>query len=287
VEAALPVRSPHEAAAEGIATALRRCIEASNPDADGELVLLTDGPANSAWYEHRRLAELADLRLVRPNELRRRGDRLELREGGAPVRAVYRRTDEDRLRDEAGGLTEIAELLLAPLRAGTIGLVNWFGNGIADDKRIYPYVDDLVRLYLGEEPHLHSVPTYDLADDATREDVLGRLGELVVKPRDGHGGAGVVVGPRATRAELEEGRAAVLADPAGWIAQEPVALSTHPTVVGDRLEPRHVDLRPFAFCDGERVRVAPGGLTRVALEKGSMIVNSSRNGGGKATWILE
>jgi uncharacterized circularly permuted ATP-grasp superfamily protein len=116
--------------------------------------------------------------------------------------------------------------------------------------------------------------------------VLDRLGELVLKPRDGHGGAGVTFGPTASAAVLEEARATVRADPGGWIAQDPVLLSTHPTVVGDRLEPRHVDLRPFAFCDGGDVTVAPGGLTRVALSAGSMIVNSSRQGGGKATWVL-
>jgi uncharacterized circularly permuted ATP-grasp superfamily protein len=120
-----------------------------------------------------------------------------------------------------------------------------------------------------------------------RDDVLGRLGELALKPRDGQGGAGVTVGPTASRAELVDARAALLADPGAWIAQEPVTLSTHPTVVGDRIEPRHVDLRPFAFCDGEGVIVVPGGLTRVALERGSMVVNSSRDGGGKATWVCQ
>ena len=164
VEAAVPTHARHEAAAEWLRTALRHCMEATNPDVEGELVLLTDGPGNSAWYEHKRLAEVADLRLVQPDELRRRGGRLEVVDG-APVRAVYRRTDEDRLRDEDGQLTYLAELLLEPLRSGTIGLVNWFGNGVADDKRVYPYVDDLVRLYLGEEPHLTSVPTYDLVDE--------------------------------------------------------------------------------------------------------------------------
>ena len=285
VEAAVPTHARHEAAAEWLRTALRHCMEATNPDVEGELVLLTDGPGNSAWYEHKRLAEVADLRLVQPDELRRRGGRLEVVDG-APVRAVYRRTDEDRLRDDDGQLTYLAELLLEPLRSGTIGLVNWFGNGVADDKRVYPYVDDLVRLYLGEEPHLTSVPTYDLVDETARADVLDRLGELVLKPRDGHGGTGVTFGPTASAAVLEEARATVRCRPGGWIAQDPVLLSTHPTVVGDRLEPRHVDLRPFAFCDGGNVTVAPGGLTRVALTAGSMIVNSSRQGGGKATWVL-
>jgi uncharacterized circularly permuted ATP-grasp superfamily protein len=285
VEDALPLRLPHADMAGWLRDALRRCMEAANPDAEGELVLLTDGPVNSAWYEHQRLAEIAGLQLLRPDELRRRGGRLELLDG-RPVRTVYRRTDEDRLRDDAGRLTEVGELLLEPLRAQAVGLVNWFGAGVADDKLLYPYVDDLVRLYLGEEPELRSVPTYDLSDPRTCELVLDNLGDLVVKPRDGYGGEGVMVGPAAERDERDAARKAVLAEPERWIAQEPVLLSTHPTVVDGRLQPRHVDLRPFAYCDGREVTVAPGGLTRVALEEGSMIVNSSRDGGGKATWVL-
>ena len=285
VEAVLPVHEPHAAAASWLRDALRRCMEAANPDGEGELVLLSDGPANSAWYEHQRLAGIAGLRIAGLEEVRARGRGLELRDG-TPVRSVYRRTDEDRVRDDRGELTDVAAVLLPALREGRVGLVNWFGNGLADDKRLYPYVDDLVRLYLGEEPLLRSVPTYDLTDDGTRADVLGRIGDVVVKPRDGYGGDGVTVGPTATSAQLAEARETVAGDPWRWIAQDPVALSTHPTVAGGRLCPRHVDFRPFAFCDGEDVVVAPGGLTRVALEEGSMIVNSSRKGGGKATWVL-
>jgi uncharacterized circularly permuted ATP-grasp superfamily protein len=285
VENVLPVRTRHAEASAWLRDALRRCMEATNPDAEGELVLLTDGPANSAWYEHRRLADIAELRLTRPDELRRRGARLELLDG-RPVRAVYRRTDEDRLRDDAGRLTDVGELLLEPLRAQAVGLVNWFGTGLADDKLMYPYVDDLVRLYLDEEPELRSLRTYDLSDPRTRDEVLANLGDLVVKPRDGHGGEGVMVGPASARTERNAARESVLEEPERWIAQEPVLLSTHPTVVDGVLQPRHVDLRPFAFCDGSEVTVAPGGLTRVALEEGSMIVNSSREGGGKATWVL-
>jgi carboxylate-amine ligase len=285
VEAVLPVHEPHAAAASWLHDALRRCMQAANPDREGELVLLSDGPENSAWYEHRRLADIAGLRLAGIRELRPRGDGLELRDG-TPVRTVYRRTDEDRLRDERGELTDVAALLLPALREGGVGLVNWFGNGVADDKRLTPYVDELVRFYLGEEPRLRSVPTYDLADEATRADVLDRIGEVVVKPRDGYGGTGVTIGPTATRDDLARARETVTSDPGRWIAQDTVSLSTHPTVSGGRLVPRHVDFRPFAFCDGEEVTVAPGGLTRVALGEGSMVVNSSREGGGKATWVL-
>ena len=269
---------------EEVGRALRSVLEAAAPDLDGELVLLSDGPGNSAWFEHQWLAAAAGLVLAQPAELRRRRGRVELADG-RPVRTVYRRTSEDRVRTPSGELTGVAELLLEPLRARTIGVVNLFGTGAADDKSVYAYVDDLTRFYLGEEPLLPSVPTYDLLDADRRAEVLDRLEELVVKPRDGSGGEGVTIGPRATVAELAAARRAVAAEPERWIAQEVVLLSTHPTVVGGRLAPRHVDLRPFAFHDGTEVVVPVGGLTRVALKAGSMVVNSSQEGGGKATWV--
>jgi uncharacterized circularly permuted ATP-grasp superfamily protein len=144
----------------------------------------------------------------------------------------------------------------------------------------------MVDFYLDETPLLPSIVTYDLEDDAARAEALDRLDELVLKPRDGHGGQGVVIGPTASAAELAEAAEAVRAEPADWCAQEVVRLSTHPTVVDGRLQPRHVDLRPFLFYDGRRTAALPGALTRVALEAGSLVVNSSRNGGGKDTWVL-
>jgi uncharacterized circularly permuted ATP-grasp superfamily protein len=251
-----------------------------------DAVLLTDGPRNIAYYEHRRLAELAGVPLVTPPELRLRRDELELREDGRPIRCVYRRTDEDRIRDERGQLTAVGALLLPALLAGNLRLVNCFGTGVADDKGLYPYVPELVRFFLDEEPLLASVPTYRLDREEELERVLERLGELVLKPRDGHGGHGVLIGPEATRAQLRRAIAQISADPRVWVAQETVILSTHPTVVDGRLQPRHVDLRPFVFFDGERTEVLPGGLTRYAREEGSMLVNSSRGGGGKDTWVL-
>jgi uncharacterized circularly permuted ATP-grasp superfamily protein len=265
----------------GVLAGARPC-----PDSDAAVVVLTDGPSNSAFFEHRVLADLAGVPLVTPGDLRVDDTRLVLRDGGRPIQVVYRRTNEDRLRAPDGELTPMGELLLGPQRSGSLVVVNGFGTGVADDKRIYPYVDDMVRYYLDEEPLLPSVPTYDLGDPIDREEALGRLGELVLKPRDGHGGRGVLIGPKASAAELREGRANVIADPEAWTAQETVLLSTHPTVIDGRLAPRHVDLRPFAFCDGERTAALPGGLTRVALEEGSLIVNSSRQGGGKDTWVL-
>lgn len=277
--------APDESERRAVGEALRRSMEAAAPGVEGELVLLTEGEANSAWYEQRRLAELADLVLATPGDLRRQGGRLELKDGRR-VRSVYRRTDDDQVRGADGELTPLADLLLEPMREGNLGLLNWYGTGVADDKFVYAYVDDLVRHLLHEEPLLRSVTTYDLRDADQLEKVLDRLPELVVKPRDGLGGEGVVVGPAASREEIDRAREQVRQDPEGWIAQDTVSLSTVPTVVDGQLAPRHCDLRPFAISDGTEVFVPRGGLTRVALEQGSMVVNSSRDGGAKATWVV-
>ena len=265
------------------ASALRRCLEASTPDADGELVLLTDGPDNSAYYEHRRLADEAGLVLVELDGLRRDGDALRLGDG-TPVRAVYRRTEQDGLtpRDPAA---DVAGVLLEPWRAGRVGMVNCYGTGVADDKSVYAHVDDMVRYYLDEEPQVRSVRTYDLADAGRLQEALDRLPELVAKPRDGAGGEGVVIGPAASAEQLAATRDAVRAEPERWIVQDVVSLSTQPTIVDGVPQPRHVDLRPFVFFDGQEVTVPRGGLTRVALQEGQMVVNSSQDGGAKATWV--
>ena len=160
------------------------------------------------------------------------------------------------------------------------------GNGVADDKLVYSYVPDLIRYYLNEEPVIANVDTFRLEEKEAREYVLDRLAELVVKPVDGSGGKGLVIGPDASKDELEALRKRVIADPRGWIAQPVLQLSTVPTLSGDRFGPRHVDLRPFAVNDGDDVWVLPGGLTRVALKEGSLIVNSSQGGGSKDTWVL-
>jgi uncharacterized circularly permuted ATP-grasp superfamily protein len=157
---------------------------------------------------------------------------------------------------------------------------------VADDKLAHAYVEDMIRFYLGEEPLLPSVPTYDLSRPEVLAEQRPRLGELVVKPRAGHGGVGIVVGPHARREDVERLREAVDAQPDQFVAQELVNLSRHPTAVGGRLAPRHVDLRPFVFHAGERLSVLPGGLTRVALTEGAIVVNSSQNGGAKDTWVL-
>lgn len=266
--------------------ALRAARPASAP-ADAITVLLSDGPGNTAWWEHQTLAELAGVEVLLTDDLALDGDVLVHAPTGRPIAVAYRRTDVDRLRDDDGRPTSLGQLLRAPLQAGKLSLMNWFGTGVADDKRVHAHVDALTRYYLGQEPLIRSVPTLDLADPAALEEALDRAGELVLKPRDGHGGHGVVIGPSASAEEIDAVRAAVRAAPAGWIAQEVVALSTHPTAIGDALVPRHVDLRPFVIATGAREwTVLPGGLTRVALAEGEMVVNSSRGGGGKDTWVL-
>ncbi|MBD3926791.1 circularly permuted type 2 ATP-grasp protein [Nocardioides cavernae] len=265
------------------AAALRRCLEATNPGADGALVLVTDGPENSAYYEHRRLADEAGLELVEPDGLRRDGDGLRLADG-TPVRAVYRRTEQDGLTPRDAGV-DVASLLLEPWRAGQVGMVNCYGTGVADDKSVYAHVDEMVRYYLHEEPRVRSVPTYDLTDADRLQEALDRLPDLVAKPRDGAGGEGVVIGPTASADQLAATRQAMRDEPKRWIVQDVVSLSTQPTIVDGVPQPRHVDLRPFVFFDGREVTVPRGGLTRVALEEGQMVVNSSQDGGAKATWV--
>ena len=265
------------------ASALRRCLEATNPEGEGALVLLTDGEENSAYYEHRRLADEAGLELVEPDGLRRDGDGLRLADG-TPVRAAYRRTEQDGLAPRDPGV-DVAGLLLEPWRAGRVGMVNCYGTGVADDKSVYAHVDDMVRYYLHEEPRVRSVRTYDLTDADRLQEALDRLPELVAKPRDGAGGEGVVIGPTASADQLSATRQAMRDEPKRWIVQDVVSLSTQPTIVDGVPQPRHVDLRPFVFFDGHEVTVPRGGLTRVALEEGQMVVNSSQDGGAKATWV--
>ena len=276
-----------EPAYELLGEALRAAAPPQAAD-DPSVVVLTDGPSNSAYYEHGAIARRLGLPLVRMRDLLVRFGRLFARTdtGVLPVDVVYRRTDEDRLFDAAGKPTSVGEALLGPLEAQTVGCANAFGTGVADDKLVHAYVEEMVRFYLEEEPLLASVPTYDLSQPGMLEMALERVGELVIKPRSGYGGVGVVVGPRASRQALERISREMAAAPGRFIAQETVRLSRQPTVCDGGLEPRHVDLRPFTFAIGDRVEVFPGGLTRVALERGSLVVNSSQRGGAKDTWVL-
>jgi carboxylate-amine ligase len=249
---------------------------------EDSVAILGREPGNIVWWELEQLARLTGWPLVGLDDLAARDGRVVLREDGSPVDMVWRRTNEDRLRGDDGRLTALGSLLVEPLRGGTVRVVNAFGTGIADDKRTYVYVERLVRFFCGAEPLLRSVPTWDLADGEQRAEALERLDELVVKPRDGAGGEGIVLGPQAAAQELAKLREDIEADPSAWVAQEPVALSTHPTVVDGRLEPRHVDLRPFIVGG----RVLPGGLSRFAQGAGELVVNCAQGGGGKDVWVL-
>jgi carboxylate-amine ligase len=270
---------------EAARTAVRRMLADATDLPDPVVAVLGDGPRSSVAWEIDRLGEMAGAPVVLPAQLTARGDDVLLPDGRR-VDLLWRRTSEERLTGDDGRPNELGELLLPALRAGTLTVVNAFGTGVADDKRTFPYVEDLVRFFLGEEPALRSQPAYDLGDPAQCRAALDRLPELVVKPRSGSGGHGVLIGPRADADALERVRAAVLADPGEWIAQEPVALSTHPTVVGGELVPRHVDYRPYAFCSDDGTTVLPGGFTRVSLAEGDLVVNASQGGGGKDTWVV-
>jgi uncharacterized circularly permuted ATP-grasp superfamily protein len=215
--------------------------------------------------------------------------RMRTTSGERRVDVIYRRVDDaflDPVHFIPNSVLGCPGLLTAA-RAGNVTIANAVGNGVADDKLLYTYVPDFVRYYLNEEPLIDNVDTFRLEEPEHLAEVIDRLDELVLKPVDGSGGKGIVIGPQAGRDELDELRAKVLADPRGWIAQQVVHLSTVPTVIGDKIAPRHVDLRPFAVNDGDDVWVLPGGLTRVALPEGSLVVNSSQGGGSKDTLVLD
>jgi carboxylate-amine ligase len=276
---------------EGLPELLRKTLRAAMPPKagpDGSIAVLSEGPVDAAFYEHQLLASSMSVPLVRPDQLTvRDGVVYRCAPGGLLHRldVLYRRMDENALH-AASGLDGRA--LGAQLRAavvnGTVSLANAFGNGIADDKAVYAYLPAMIKYYLGEEPLLGNVPTYHCGDPEQLTQVLDRLGELVLKPVDGHGGIGIVIGPDSDLRTLAEVGRQIRAEPDRWVAQDLIQLSTHPTFHRDRIEPRAVDLRVFVF-NGEHPEVAPAALTRVA-PAGSMIVNSSRGGGAKDTWIL-
>jgi carboxylate-amine ligase len=269
---------------------LRRTLEESAPPkASGgtpAIVLLGSGPDDSAYFEHRMLADAMGVPAVISTELRVDDDivwRVTER-GPQRVDVVYLRMD-DQLEERLGADGQpLGPRLVAAVRAGTVTLANALGNGVADDKAVYDYVPKLIEYYLGEHPLLEQVRTYHCADPDQKTKVLSRLDRLVVKPIDGYGGMGVLIGPRASEQELAVARAAIEKEPARWIAQEMVSLSTHPTFDGGSFQPRHIDLRVFVYYGGSPV-VVPAALTRVA-PAGSMVVNSSRGGGAKDTWLL-
>ncbi len=271
---------------------LRSTLEEVAPASAGDnptIVILSPGVHNSAYFEHAFLARAMGVELVEGRDLVVDDQVVYARTVGglSPVDVIYRRIDDDFLDPVSFRPESFLGVsgLLAAARAGTVTLCNAIGNGVADDKAFYAYVPDLIRYYLSEEPMLANVDTYVMWDDDQRSDCLDRLDQLVIKPVAESGGYGIVIGPHATDGELEQARRDIESDHRGWIVQELVELSSLPSLAGDHLAPRHLDLRPFVLT-GERTRVFPGGLTRVALREGPLIVNPSQGGCAKDTWVL-
>jgi uncharacterized circularly permuted ATP-grasp superfamily protein len=257
---------------------------------DPTVVVMTPGMYNSAYFEHAFLAQQMGVELVEGKDLFVNDNAVYMRTTRGPKRVdvIYRRVDDDFLdplafrADSSLGVPG----LLSVYRAGRVTLANAIGTGVADDKSIYPYVPDMIKFYLSEEPILNNVPTYQCRKPADLSYVLANLAQLVVKEVHGAGGYGMLVGPASTKAQIEDFRQRLLANPSGYIAQPTLALSACPTYVDNGIAPRHIDLRPFVLS-GKTISMVPGGLTRVALGEGSLVVNSSQGGGTKDTWILE
>jgi uncharacterized circularly permuted ATP-grasp superfamily protein len=253
-------------------------------------VVLTPGIFNSAYFEHSFLAQQMGIELVEGTDLVVTDGHVCMRttRGLRRVDVIYRRIDDDFLDPQCFRSDSVLGVagLMDVYRRGRVTLANAPGTGIADDKAIYAYVPQIIKFYLGEDPILMNVPTYLCDDPKQREYVLANLDRLVVKPTNESGGYGILMGPQASAQERAKCGEAVRANPRNYIAQPMLSLSTVPTIVEDHLEARHVDLRPFVLCGKDDIYVLPGGLTRVALRKGSMIVNSSQGGGSKDTWVL-
>ena len=257
---------------------------------DPTVIVLTPGAYNSAYFEHAFLAQQMGVELVEGQDLFVRDEHLYMRTTQGPQRVdvIYRRIDDDFLDPLAFRADSMLGVpgLLQVYRAGHVTLANAIGTGVADDKSIYPYVPDMIRFYLGEEPLLNNVPTYMCRKKEDLAYVLAHLDELVVKEVHGAGGYGMLIGPRASKEEIARFRQLLTDHPEGYIAQPTLSLSACPTFVEQGIAPRHIDLRPFVLS-GKDINMVPGGLTRVALREGSLVVNSSQGGGTKDTWVLE
>ncbi|KQW78807.1 circularly permuted type 2 ATP-grasp protein [Brevundimonas sp. Root1279] len=284
-----PVR-PVETYADMLLASLRACA----PEAAGgdpTIVVLTPGPFNSAYYEHSFLADKLGVELVEGRDLFVDDGKVFMRttEGRQQIDVIYRRIDDDYLDpltfrpDSTLGVPG----LMTAYQEGTVTLANAVGTGVADDKAVYTYMPEIIRFFTGEEPILKNVPTWRCREPEALKYVLANLGELVVKEVGGSGGYGMLVGPAASKTEIETFRKKLIADPEAFIAQPTLQLSTAPTLDKGQLASRHVDLRPFVLSSPDGVKVAPGGLTRVALKPGSLVVNSSQGGGTKDTWVLD
>jgi uncharacterized circularly permuted ATP-grasp superfamily protein len=268
-----------------------RSVAPETTTADPVVVVLTPGMYNSAYYEHSFLADRLGVEIVEGRDLFVRDEVVYMRttEGPKRVDVIYRRIDDEFLDplafrpDSALGVPG----LMTAYQAGNVTLTNAVGTGVADDKAVYSYMPDIVRFFLGEEPVLKNVPTWRCRESDALSYVLDNLETLVVKEVSGSGGYGMLIGPHASKAQVEDFRQKLKTQPFGYIAQPTLALSTCPCFVDQGIAPRHVDLRPFVLTGSDRIRIVPGGLTRVALKQGSLVVNSSQGGGTKDTWILD
>jgi uncharacterized circularly permuted ATP-grasp superfamily protein len=278
---------------DGYTDELNRLLTSLAPDGvvDPQIAVLTPGIFNAAYFEHSFLAERMGAELVEGADLVVGDDErvyMKTIDGLERVDVIYRRIDDLFLDPEAFREDSMLGVpgLMRAWRAGNVGLANAPGAGVADDKVVYAWVPDIIRYYLGEEPLIPNVPTYRTMYPDERRFVIDNIGDLVVKPANESGGYGIVIGSQASREELAAAVEAIESDPRNWVAQPILSLSTVPTLVEDGIEPRHVDLRPFVLT-GATSYVTPGGLTRVALPKGSLVVNSSQGGGSKDTWIVD
>ncbi|WP_313598106.1 circularly permuted type 2 ATP-grasp protein [Pseudomonas sp.] len=269
---------------------LLKTLKSSSRLDNPNVVVLTPGRFNSAFFEHAFLAREMGVELVEGADLFVHGLKVFMRttDGPKAVDVIYRRIDDAFLDPQAFNPESMLGVpgLVAAYCAGNVVLANAIGTGVADDKSIYPYVPDMIRFYLEEEPVLQNVPTFQCRKPAELSHVLANLEQLVVKETQGSGGYGMLVGPASTAAEIEDFRQRIKARPHAYIAQPTLSLSTCPTFVENGIAPRHIDLRPFVLS-GKETRLVPGGLTRVALKEGSLIVNSSQGGGTKDTWVVE
>ncbi len=268
-----------------------RSVAPRSASSEPNVVLLTPGQFNSAYYEHSFLADKMGIELVEGRDLFVRGNIVYMRttEGPKRVDVIYRRIDDEFLDPLAFNPTSVLGVpgLMSAYAAGNVTISNAVGTGVSDDKAIYSYMPEIVKFYLGEEPILKNVPTWRCREPQALKHVLANLSELVVKEVNGSGGYGMLVGPHAAKEQIEAFRKKLTAHPEGFIAQPTLALSTVPCFVENGLAPRHVDLRPYVLSGADKVRVVPGGLTRVALKEGSLVVNSSQGGGTKDTWVVE
>jgi uncharacterized circularly permuted ATP-grasp superfamily protein len=270
---------------------LLKCLKYIAPAgvADPTVVLLTPGVYNSAYFEHTYLARQMGIEIVEGRDLFVRDQRIFMRttKGLQPVHVIYRRIDDDFIdpmvfrKDSMLGVPG----LVHAYRAGNVSLANSIGTGIADDKVMYYFVPRMIKYYLGQDPILPNVPTYLASEEADKKYILENLPQLVVKAANESGGYGMLMGPKSSKDEIEAFRKKIIADPRNFIAQPMIFLSQHPTYCDGKFEGRHVDLRPY-IISGEKISIIPGGLTRVALRKGSLVVNSSQGGGSKDTWVL-